>query len=148
MAAPRFTIPFRYSAVFLTCFAIWFVAGMKGGPGFSSYILGPIVEPVLLLTILFLPFTLLTIVFCAQTHRALPSRRSYALLCLGLLVMVALLWRLVLRDGPHDTVKGLAILSNFIAPVVIVLGVVAIIAEWRSRFPSILPASTRQNLPE
>lgn len=116
-------------------FLIWFALSVGvgryiGGFAFYRSLFGELAEVTLALTTLLVAVALVTVRFLHPREPG-SARGSYALLCIGLLALVEVGWRLGKDEVHWDTTKVLGSLLDVSTPAFLALGFAAVVSEWR-----------------
>lgn len=126
----RFASFSRLAVAFLVWFALWFVAGRYIGFGFYRFEVSEGVRVDFGLTTLLAVLALVLMPFVRPEPQQ-STRWSYLLLCLVLLIIVELAWRLVVSELHWEIGKVLSIALDISTPALLALGVIAAATEWR-----------------
>lgn len=134
-----------FAVGFFVWFALWFVAGRYVSVDFYRLTLGEAAQiglelftPLVALALMIVPF------MRARAKRS--SRWSNAILCIGLLAIVEVVWRMT-NALPWDFAKGLGIILDVATPALLALGMVAVVAEWRTRRSAAVPTAAGEITP-
>ena len=129
---PHPSKPTRLTLLFYASFAVSFVQGRYTSPEFYRWVVGELFQTAIDLLIL---ASFLIVIFGALTrplrHRRFPW--AHAACAFGLLVAAELIWRYGVDRLPGMGFKDVAIALDIAKPVVLALGLAAILSERKLR---------------
>ena len=118
------------TVAFYVAFALWFTGTRYNLPGFYDWLLAPVVGTGLMLGTIAL-FVMVVVLAVRRGLKVALFPWLDAVVIAGAMIGFDLFWRFYLSPFAWDAFKFTSMVLDIATPIILVLGVAAVLSEWR-----------------